>query len=366
MLLDITPEESIELYEYIQVLLGGEDVDVDITEKEIRVLAKKALKDYLYEIQQWQTKNQFSNIVGTAATQDFTNKFVFDNTMLAQRLSDWWASMQRVGGKIPWKKDYIVLEDRRQVYNLATESSIPYTPGSRRVHRVMWVARPEIFGGHGTLNDLGLFSFGQSGLTYGNSPFQYLGQLFDVVLLSQALEMRNKVLRSEFFYNIGGDMLEVTPMPGSNSASGMGGTKLFYYYLDEKDFLGLDGQEGLMAQELIATPTQIKIKNIPYSSLNAMAKTWVDNYTIALAKYAQASKWRRVKSIASPGSEYQVEFDYSSLLEESKAEREELKLKLKEDLLAALDTPKMMEDKMNVAKNAAEINKLGGRRFFIG
>ena len=370
MLLDMTQGELSELLELIQTLLGGEDVDVDITEKEIRILARRALKDYLYEIAQWTIRNQFSNVVGSSSTIDFTNKFVMDNEMIAQRISDWFASMQRVGGKIPWKKDYIVLESLRQVYDLSTESSVPYIAGTRRIHRVMWYGAPEVFGSAtvaGDLTNTNLFSFGQSGLSYGNSPLMMLGNLFDVILLAQALESRNKVLRSEFFYNLSGDMLEVTPTPGRPSAgSFQSGARVYYYYFDESDpsFLGLTTQDS--TNTLIANPTQVKITNLPYSNMNDMSKSWIDNYTLALAKYTQAAKWRRVRTIASPNSEYQVEFDYASLIDESKAQIEDLRQRLQDDLLKYLDSFTMMENKATLTENAAKINKYSPRKFFIG
>lgn len=369
-LLDMSNAEIKELYEFIQVVLGGQSIDVDITEAEIRVLARRALKDYLYEIAQWQMRNQYANVVGTNASVDFTNKFIMDNPMIAQRISDWFASMQRVGGKIPWKKDFFVLESGRQVYDLSNESSIPYITGTRRIHRIMWYGPPEIFTSGtsvGDGSDPALFSFGQAGLSYANTPLMYLGNLMDVVLMAQALETRNKVLRSEFFYNISGDIVELTPGPGKASAMGyQSGSKVYYYYIDESDpsFLGLANQDD--TRVLISNPTQMKITNIPYSGLNDMSKSWVDNYTLALAKYVQAAKWRKVRKIASPSSEYEIEFDYSSLIDESKQQQEDLKTKLNEQLLLYLDSTKMMTDKLEQIQAAAKINQYSPRKFFLG
>lgn len=371
MLLDITPEELKELHEFISVLLGAESIDVDLSEKEVKILGRRALKDYLFEIQQWQTRNQFSNIVGSNSATDFTNKFISDNTMIAQRISDWFASMQRVGGKIPWKKDYFTLENKRQIYDLSVDSSTPYVSGDRRIHRIMWYGPPEMFASGATvtgdLTNTNLFSFGQSGLSVGGAPMMMLGNLMDVVLLAQALESRNKVLRSEFFYNISGDIVELTPMPGRPEAINFGeGAKVYYYYLDESDpsFLGLANQDA--NRKLIANPIQIKITNQPYSELNDMSKSWVDNYTLALAKYVIAAKWRKIRTIASPNSEYQVEFDYASLIDESKAMQEDLKLKLNDQLLVYLDTVKMIEDKLTIAEASKKINNMSPRKFFFG
>lgn len=384
MLLDITDQEIKELYEFIQTVAGGEDIDVDITEKEIKILARRALKDFMYEINLWQLRNKFSNIVGQTASTDFTKQFIFDNTMIAQRISDWFASMARIGGKIPWKKDYFQLFGDKQIYDLSTESSVPYTPGTRRINKIMWYARPELVNNFGAdnLNDPGYLTFGLSGVMLGQAPLTFLGNLFDTMLLGQALEARNKVLRSEFFYNISGDIVELTPMnhnlltpdltptlgPSTNSVWPTG-TYVFYYYFDESMATGLDENgKSLLdnSKELIANPFQVKLDNVPYSDLNDFAKSWVDNYTWSLALYMQAAKWRKVRTIASPESSYQIEFDYQSMMEESKTKQEILKQSLQEQLLAALDTVKMMEDKASIVDNASKINQKSPRQWFWG
>lgn len=368
MLLDMTNDEAKELYEYCQVLLGGEDIEVDVTEKEIRVLGRRALKDYLYEINRWQVRNQFSNIMGSSTSVDFTSRFVFENTQLAQRISDWFASQARVGGKIPWKKDYITLQANKQVYNLAVDSGEPYTPGTRRIHKIMWFASPEIFGTSITpdLIDNSLFAFGSAGLAYGGNSLGYLGNIFDVVLLAQSLEMRNKIIRSEFFYNISGDIVELTPMPGGQSLNFASGSRVYYYYFDEADYINLPTQDQTDANELIANPSQVMINNVPYSKLNSIAKSFIDNYTVALAKYVQAAKWRKVRSIASPGSDYTVEFDYASLLDEAKEERQALKDSLATELTEKYDFVQLFQDKATIAEAAARTNKFSPRKFFIG
>lgn len=388
-ILDISQDQLNEMYEFIQVALGGEDIDVDITKKEVRILARKALRDYYYEIQVWQTRNQFSNIVGSSSTQEFTNRFIYDNGMIAQRISDWFAAMARVGGKVVWKKDYITLVPGQQVYDLAAMSSVPYQPGTRRIHKVMWYARPELFGtsasGAATsvqssdYVDNSLFTFGLNGPSYNGAGLGMLGNLFDVVLLGQALESRNKVLRSEFFYNISGDLLEVTPMPGGTSLAVQEGAKVFYYYFDEgdPDFYGPSTESNTQTEsggtvisneisDLIANPTQVKIDTVPYSQLNAMAQNWIENYTLALAKHALGSKWRRIKTIASPDSDYQIELDYTSLLEEYKSLVEELKEKLQDNLLLFLDSTKMMTDKAEQVEASAKINRMSPRKWFLG
>ena len=369
MILDISNDEVLQLLEFVQTLLGGESIDVSITEKEISILARKALRDYEQFINEWQLRSGFSNIVGFKSSTDFTRKFITENTMIASRVSDWFAALTRIGGKIKWKKDFILLEQGRQVYDLSTESSVPYKRGDRKIHRVLWVSRPEISGNDLTpdMLDGGLLSlgWGSANSMFGQNMFSYLGNAFDIVLLAQSLELRRKVMGSEFFYNISGDIIELTPMPGGTSYAVQPGAKVFYYYFDVADFLGLEGQDEDEANELICNPTQVQLNEVPWSKLNSPAKNWIENYTLALGKYTVGSKLRAVRKIASPGSEYEIEFDYQSLLTESADE----KLKMKEDLMLWLDdlTPwKQMENKASIVENSAKVNKHSPRKFFIG
>lgn len=368
-LLDIPEEDLQELYDYILTICGAYEVDVPLEKEEVKILANRALKDYLFEINQWQVRNQFAQIMGAPATEDFTNKFVFENGNLALKISDWFASMARVGGKTPWKKDYITLVEGKQVYDLSQDSGTPYEPGSRRIHKVMWVSTPEMFGPNFTLDstNMAMFTFDglQGGLSYANSPLAYLGNAFDIELLGQSMRLRNKMLRSEFSYNISGDIIEITPMPGGRTLQVGSGSKVFYYYFDEAELLGLPSATQQDMKELIGNPGQVKIENIPYSKLNSIAKNWVDNYTSALCKYTLGSKFRAIKKIASPGSEYQIEFDWQTLLDESKTEKEALQTSFREEL-AKMDYDKLLERKKAIFEAGKAVNNMAPRLWTMG
>jgi len=244
--LTITAEELEQAYEDILTILGAWTIDVDIEKKEVMIVLRRAFDEFQKETSIWQLKNQFGNIYGMPAGQVISNQIAVFNMNLVSQITDWFSSMARVGGKIPWHKDYIVLEPGRQIYDLSKESSKPYKPGSRRVHRVMWQGTPEIFSStkmRGTSDTISgddvlysnAWNFTSNGLNYGNSRLMFLGHAFDTMLMLQSMEIRKKLLFSEYFYNISGDMLELFPMPGSKSLAVIPGTKLFYYYFDEKE-----------------------------------------------------------------------------------------------------------------------------------
>ena len=144
MYLDIKEDELQLITEEIATILGAYRIDVDISTKEVLVMLRRSQLEFEKETSIWQLQNQFGNIYGTPAGMIQQNQLAVMNFQITQQITDWFGSMARAGGKIPWHKDYIVLEPGRQIYNLAKESSKPYPPGTRRIHRVMWCAKPEI------------------------------------------------------------------------------------------------------------------------------------------------------------------------------------------------------------------------------
>ena len=401
--LDITEEELNILYEEIMVFLGGVDVDVDLTKKEVLIALRNALGKFEKEMGIWQLQNQFINTYGLPAGVALTNQVAVYNNNLVRQITDWFASMQRVGGKIPWHKDYITLEPGRQIYFLDKESSRPYPTGTRRIHRVMWVAKPETLGaGHfyGSIQDQtgddvlynNNFSFSNSGLNYGNNRLGFLGFTFDTVLMMQAVENRGKILYSEFFHNLSGDVLEITPMPGMGvtTANIQAGTRVYYYYFDERELTAGQAIQNLDQtvystteeynpgnpnntyglppgqQQLIANPADMKIDAVPWSYLSPWAKNFVKEVGFALCKYIQAAKWRKIRKTLGTGDmSYEIEFDYGSLLQEAQNEEQRAVDNLRADL-DKLNISTLMEQQKNMTEAAVQVNKRGGRTWLLG
>ena len=395
MYLDISETELEQIYEEILTLLGSVSIKVNLTKREVIVVLRRALLEFEKETSLWQLKNQFGNVYGLPAGLVMNNQIATFNMNLVTQVTDWVASMQRIGGKIPWKKDYITLEPGRQIYNLATESSKPYPPGSRRIHRVMWSAAPEMFDGYhfnGRLDNIqgddilysSAWSFNNAGLNYGSSPLTFLGYGFDTVLMMQSIETRNKILFSEFFHNLSGDMLEILPMPGSRSLSLRQGTRVFYYYWDESEVIAAGktindtanssvnselniiqggGLTGLQPKEktLIANPLDMTIDIVPWSMLSPWAKQFVFDLTFARCKYIQGSKLRAIqKNISTGEMSFDIEFDYQSFLQEAADEIQSVRDELK-NTLEALNISTLYQDKSTIIDAAKNANRMQPR-----
>lgn len=396
MYLDITDSELTRFYEEIQTILGGFDVEVDITKEEVKIALRNSLDKFEKECAIWQLKNQFINAYGMPTGTILNNQLATVNFNLVHQITDFFASMSKVGGKIPWHKDYILLEPGRQVYFLDKESSKPYVSGTRRINRVLWLAQPEFFGstakGGNHYDDvLGnkQWAFSPTGLNYGANRLGFLGYTFDTVLLMQSRELRNKIMFSEYFHNLSGDVLEITPMPGAQLTNIREGTKLFYYYWNEAEITAgrklempneisfeIDpenpnndnGLTGLPPSQstLIANPLQMQIDVIPWSSLSAWARTFVKDMTLAKCKYIQGSKWRVIQKTMSSGEmDYEINFDYSSIISEGLDEEKTLIENLRQDL-NELAIHTLTENQKTTVENAVKISSRKPQKWFIG
>lgn len=391
MYLDISEKELQMIYEEIMTMLGAFSIDVDITKEELLIVLRRTLMEFEKETSIWQINNQFGNVYGLPAGMLMSNQIATMNFQICNQITDWFASMARVGGKIPWHKDYITLEAGRQIYDLSKESSKPYIPGSRRIHRVMWLAQPEIVAQtkYTNMNPYGddillstNWQMGTTGLAYGSSQLAFLGYTFDTILMMQHVEMKNKVVFSEFFHNLSGDILEITPMPGKTPGGLQNGMKVFYYYWDESEVVlnapnpelykttigSTQTPTGLPAGQsnLIANPVDMKIEYVPWSMLSPWAKTWIFDFALARCKYIQGSKWRKIKKTMAGGEmDYEIEFDYQSLLSESENEMSKLKEDLRQDL-KDLSIKNIVNDKAEIAASASKVNNKTPRMWFFG
>lgn len=398
MFLDITEEELEMIYEEILVTLGAEDIDVNVSKREVLITLRRALLEFDKETSIWQLHNQFSNVYGQPAGLLLSNQIATFNMSIVQQITDWFASMQRIGGKIPWHKDYITLEPGRQIYDLSVESSHPFVSGTRRYHRVMWIAAPELFEGYhfnGRLDNIqgddilysSSWNFTNAGLNYGSNPLTFLGYGFDTILMLQSIEERRKILFSEMFYNLSGDILELTPMPGSKSLSIRPGTRVFYYYWDEREVIAgrkvidntitnltsselemvtdvnTGGITGPTATDmlLISNPADMKINVTPWSMLSPWARTWIFDFALARSKYIWASKLRMIKKTFSTGEmSFEIEFDYQSLLSEAQEEITQLRDRLREDM-KELNLSTITQEKEQMVNSSMNINKYSPR-----
>lgn len=386
--LDITNSELVQIYKDILTFLGAENIGVDLTKEEIKVCLRRALNKFEKEISIWQIQNQWGNMYGSIQGTKQVKDLARLNFAIVQQVSDWFASMGRFGGKIPWHKDYITLEAGRQIYDLSKESSMPYKPGTRRIHKVMWVAKPETFsfGKYTPSNANGddvLFSnnwnWSAGGLLYGSSRLGLMGSSSDMVMMLQARENLNEVMFSEFFYNLSGDILEITPMPTNVSTPEIKDLRVFYYYWNEAEIRAndkdltleeysyeIDEETGMIPGEsgLIANPLDVHFDSINWSDLSPWAKAFVFEYAFALSKYIQGSKWRKIQKTMEGGEmNYSVDFDYSSLLNESESEQRELIESLRMDL-EKLNLTKIFEDKRQIFDNAKRINTGGAPKIW--
>lgn len=355
----------------IKNLLSAGISGIEITEDAWCSLLKLSVQEYVMELEMWLVKNQWSSLAG----KDLTKTDIC--FALTQRSFDYetqftFAYSKQVGlqarGNFELKKDYIVLEEGRQVYEI---------PAGREVNEVLWLTPSDIdhalFASMSAGGGLGVFPYAagvgmnvgygtQSGGSYLERAAYYIAPAYDVVLRAQDFGLKNRMLKSDLIYKItaganGTKMLHLYSTPNYGNQIGIRKElykcKVWYHYYDTEDMSAADKNKCLEeCKDIIKYPSQIPLPDSDYCDLNSFSKTWVRKYLTALAKEALGrARGKFSGKIPIPDAEGQM--DYESLLSEGKEERDKLKEELKE-FLDYLSNDKIMERR---AAEAESLNK---------
>lgn len=375
----INNEEKLCLIEDVSNLIGGGIVKVEIPTAAWCTFIKFSIEEYVKLLQMWLIDNQWTTLVGKDLSK---NDICF---ALTQRSFDYelqfsYAYSKQIGhqarGNYELKKDFIVLEEGKQVYEI---------PAGREMNAVLWLTPSDIT--HATFASLGYGSFGGMGATgfggvaaYGNSGGHlgtgayYIAPAYDIVLRAADYGLKNRILQSDLTYKItaganGTRLLHLFSVPSSHSNNigirkQLYKCKVWYHYYSTEDMDAAAKNKCLEdCKDIIKYPSQIPLPKTDYCDLNDYSKVWVREYVTALAKEALGRARGKYKG-ALPFPDAEATMDYESLLAEAKEEKEKLTTELK-TFLEGLRSDKQLERRASEATNINTVLSFNPNGFYL-
>ena len=260
-------------------------------------------------VQEWLIEHQWQSVLGkNIDTTDMAFALSVRSFDLTSQYT--YAYSKQVGLQTngPWelKKDFIDLEDGRQVYQI---------PAGREINEVLWFTPSTVtqalmanYGGidagfGGGVAQLG-GGFGTAGAgTGGGRSGYYIAPAFDILLTAADMNLKNRIVRSDLVYKItagpnGTKLLHLLSVPGSKLSFGAGtgglagtgtglsiaGCQVWYHYY-ETDASNVD-QCKLDNPDIIKLPNQVPLAKLDYSDFNEPTKVLIRQLFIAEAKRA--------------------------------------------------------------------------------
>ena len=391
---------AVDQVAYAYKKLGGDVLDIEITEYQVYSAYEEAVLEYSYIVNIHQAQNVLSDVLG-ATTGSFDNdgKLITDsggdlldlapgtNVELkypkirfdfARRWAAGAASAAGIGGHETIYSASFDVENGQQDYDLqalvsasadTTDSSILYSNdnlGASReirnksilVRKVYWKtphAMWRFFGYYGGLNTVGnLSNYGQ----FADDTTWELIPSWQNKLQAGAFEDAIYTRMSHFSYELKNNRLRLFPIPRTGRD-----VNRFWIEFTVKSDPWEDETNRETGTRGINNMNTLPFENIPYSNINSIGKQWIRRFALSLCKEMLGQVRSKFSAIPIPGEPLQL--NGSDLLSQAKEEQEKLREELK-TTLAELVYSKLAEDDATIAEATGKIMQSVPVPIFVG
>jgi len=343
---------AVEQVNYTFRKLGGDVLDVEVTEKNVFAAYEEAVLEYCTIVNTHQAKNalaqslgnttgsfdQRGQLSGTAVHNDLALRYPRFDFGYARQVGDAIATEAGIGGTIPIYSAAFSASTQTQDYDLqeiisssaASAASFPYynqVGDNRVVIRRVYYKTPHsmwrFYGYYGGLNAVGNLS------TYGmyadDSTFEVV-PVWQNKMQSMAYEDAIYTRNSHYSYEIKNNIIRIFPRP---IAGGPGKYWVEFSVLTDswdknEKSIGSSNVDG------VNNFNTLPFQYIPITKINSMGKQWIRRYALALVKEMLGQIRGKFATIPIPGES--VTLNASDLLSQAKEEQEKLREELKETL----------------------------------
>lgn len=393
---------AVDQVAYTYKMLGGDVLDIEITEGQVYTAYEDAVLTYSYFVNLHQAKNSLGNMLGAPTGtfdqdgQILSGSALYDAvsgsgplnlkypqfTISAYRdIADGFSSEAGIGGKTNIYSASLYAVQEQQDYDLQDiVNSLNDDPssdlygkigGSRIVVRKVFYKTPRamwrFYGYYGGLNAVGNLS------TYGqyadDSTFEIIPAWHNK-LQAMAYEDNLHTRISHYSYEIKNNKLRLFPIPsdadikqfwfefsvdnGPGAAVGIGALSGSSYSLLEGADPKISGVNNI---------NTLPFTNIPFENINAIGKHWIRRYALAVAKSMLSQVRSKFATIPIPGES--VTLNGADLAGQSKEEQTALKEELVK-ILEDTDYTILAEKRASLTDSTNKILQQVPNAIFVG
>jgi hypothetical protein len=293
---------------------------------------EQAITIYGNELYSYQLRDNYLSLEGSPSTVNVNADIVNPTMSNIVRISQQYGEEAGVGGNITWYKGHIKLTPGKQRYDLGAWAQEHGIVGGIEIKNVFYqpppsiqqIYSPMLGTGPGGLG--GVPAAGVYGLGYGYTNYLMMPTSFTMQNI-QAIEMQNTVTLSNYTFNIVNNILTVFPVPGTGLDTDelVDGNNLGYGEYLVFDFIKLTDRQNSAFTDgtnKINNISSVPYQNPTYSKINSIGRSWIFEYTLALAKEMLGYVRNKYTQIPIPGAEVTLNGD--TLIASANTEKEAL------------------------------------------
>ena len=260
--------------------MGYPITDIELQKYNFYTAFEEAITTYGNELYAYKVRENYLSLEGAADNIDINDTLVTPTLNRIIEISQQYGVEAGSGGNVNYYDGLINFTASIQDYDLnAWAIEQGHKSGDIEVKRVFYEAPPAIvryfdpYAGTGTDLQGLLESFGfgnySPGINFMLMPINYDLQKF------QAIEFNDQIRKSNYSFEIHNNKLRIFPIPDNST----GALKIQYILKSERAAAAF--QDG---SHKITNVSQVPYANPEYSKINSVGRSWIFEYTLALAK----------------------------------------------------------------------------------
>lgn len=341
--------------------LGYPIQNIELLPDNIYACFEESVSEYSAQVNQFNIRNNLSNLMGQATSSNFTNTYVEGTNMGSLiRIANSYGQEAEVGGYTTQKYGFVETTVGVGKYDLNNLWADVSESGKRiEIKKVYYENTPAIsrffdpyaVSATGTLNIMDEFGFGK----FSPAAQFVMMPIYEDLLRIQAIEFNDMVRRSTYSFNIINNQLHIFPIPTDKTP-----TNIWFDYIVVED---RDTNSIQKLPNVVSSYSNVNYDFIPYRTINSVGKQWIWKYTLALSKELLGAIREKYATIPIPEGE--VSLDGAALRAEAQNDKDRLFEQLRQNL-EELSRPKQMEYKMQEAENVQKMLNKIPMPFYIG
>ena len=369
---------AVDQVSYVYKKLGGDILDIELTEGNVYAAYEEACLEYSYLINVHQATNILPDALGdTTGSFDSKGNILsgalsssLEGTHVALKYPKFDYSMSRrvakgvgadigLADSVQFSASFVVKTgvqdyDLQEIVSTSTEFSGPVGDKRILVKKVFYKtphAMWRFFGYYGGLNVVGnLHNYGQFS---DDSTFQLIPTWHNK---AQALAFEDAIYTrmSHFSYELKNNNLRLYPIPYSGAPS-----KVYIEFSIPSDSWSSTDPE----RDGVNNMNTLPIGNLPFNNINSIGKQWIRRFALALCKETLGQVRSKFGTVPVPGQT--INLNGTALITEGKEEQNRLRDELKETL-AEMTYPKLAERDGIMAENAEKLLDQVPNYIFVG
>lgn len=299
--------------------LGYPITDVELQDINFYTAFEQAITVYGNELYAYKVRDNQLNLEGLSTDTDISNAIITPNMNGIVTISKQYGTEAGSGGTVTYHTGSIALQTGVQNYDLTKWAEDEGVSGSFgiEIKRVFYESPPAIVryfdpyvgAGFGFQNLFDTFGFGSlsPAINFLMMPLNY-----DVQVL-QAIELNDRIRRSDYSFELKNNQLRIFPIPTSDR----GRIQFEYIKIDERI-----NNSIIQAEGKITNVSDVPYNNPVYCKINSIGRQWIFDFTLALAKEMLGYVRGKYNSIPIPNDS--VTLNHSELLTSANSEKTSL------------------------------------------